>query len=678
MAKKPKKAQPARRKTKHPPNKITMLLNFNDSLKEARELISKGETGKACDILEALDRYYPDSLDVMNMLGYIYVQIHRPKEIALMVDRIKKAAPDNPRITLNIAQMYSTIHLYAMAFLEYQRFLELSPNDDPIEQLQDAINKIEYSYQDMLAATGLDTEDATVLVLAYEGVQKLFLQGKYVDVYKRAQEFLEHWPDYEPVLNCLSQAYFNDTNVEKAIEVAKRVYDINPESIEALSSLTQYTFLLGKKKEYQTWAERLVAQEAHTVDDIIRQMVALSLMSDDEQVLALFQRAKESDVLDESLYPHEIAFVYHYAAASTIFEGNDRDAVAKWKHANTLSPRLSIVLDNLAELEKPVSERLAPWALHATDYLPMSIVDGTQEHFETADPTGEKAQKRALQRYGEKYPLVVRLLPFLLERGDPQVRQLAFDLAIALEMTRTAEILRDFAFTTRGTDRMRRQAAQAAIRAGLIQPGLIELWIEGEWQEIVLLNFELYHQPFQHDPKTQRLSEQGLDALKQHDGYTAAKLLSRALELEPDSPDIMINLVAAYRYQEMHDEAEKLLFKIYEEYPDFFFGRVGMAHRHIERGETQEARKYLYPLLELERFQLSELRSLCPAFAHIGLVERNYVFCRSWIDMWEDIDPGYESIEGWRVQLEELRKSLKEEEDLKRDDLRDTDKGFFF
>lgn len=678
MAKKPKKSQLARRKTKQSPNKITRPLNFTDSLKEARELLNQGETDQASDILEALDQYYPDNIDVMNMLGYIYVQFYRPKEIALMIDRLKKAAPDNPHITLNIAQMYRSVNLNAMAHIQYQRFLELSPNDERMELFQEDIQKTERIFQDMLTDTGLDTDDATALIFAYEEVLKLLLQGKFTDVYKRAQDFLQRWPDYQPVLHCLSRAYFGDINVEQAIEVSKQIYDLNPTSIEALANLTQYTFLLGKKKAYTAWAERLIAQEAHTVEDIIRQMAALSLMSDDEQVLAMFQRAKQSDLLDESLYPNDIAFVYHYAAASAMFEGNDRDAMAKWKHANTLSPRLSIVLDNLREFDKPISERLAPWALRATDYLPMKIVDETHVHFETADPTGEKAQKRALQRYGEKYPLVVQVLPFLLERGDPLVRQLALDLAIALETTRTAEILRDFAFTTRGTDKMRRQAAQAAIRAGLIQPGLIELWIEGEWQEIVLLDFEIYHQPFHHDPKTQRLSEQGLDALKQYDGHTAAKLLTRALELEPDSPDIMINLVAAYRYQERYDEAERLLFKIYEEYPDFFFGRVGMAHRHIERGETQEARKYLYPLLERERFQISELRSLCPAFAHIGLVERNYVFCRSWIDMWEDVDPEYESIKGWRKHLEELRKSLKEEEEANRDNLRDTDKGFFF
>ncbi len=82
-------------------------------------------------------------------------------------------------------------------------------------------------------------------------------------------------------------------------------------------------------------------------------------------------------------------------------------------------------------------------------------------------------------------------------------------------------------------------------------------------------------------------------ALEDGDGETAEPLLEQAARYEPDQPDILNNLAAAYSLQGRHGEAESLIRQIHSRFPDYLFGRTAMAQLLARDDRIDEAKTYL-------------------------------------------------------------------------------------
>jgi len=77
-------------------------------------------------------------------------------------------------------------------------------------------------------------------------------------------------------------------------------------------------------------------------------------------------------------------------------------------------------------------------------------------------------------------------LPRIMERGGPIGQEFGLRVAERLEIPELMAIIKDFALSQNGTDRMRNHAASIATQAGLIPKNQVRLWIHGKWQDVIL------------------------------------------------------------------------------------------------------------------------------------------------------------------------------------------------
>jgi predicted Zn-dependent protease len=192
---------------------------------------------------------------------------------------------------------------------------------------------------------------------------------------------------------------------------------------------------------------------------------------------------------------------------------------------------------------------------------------------------------------------------------------------------------------------MRMEAAQVVSRAGLVPSGPVRMWVRGQWSEMLLLGFEIHEEAKGgHSRQVERWAIQAMEALHEGEGSRAEQLLKRALEEEPDAPDLQNNLASAYLLQDRYEESEALIREIHQRHPDYFFGRTNMAIQYVTQGKLDQAQALIQPLLSQRRLHRTEFAALCMAQIELLIAEGQQEAAGSWLKMWEGIDPDHPAI----------------------------------
>jgi Tfp pilus assembly protein PilF len=225
-------------------------------------------------------------------------------------------------------------------------------------------------------------------------------------------------------------------------------------------------------------------------------------------------------------------------------------------------------------------------------------------------------------------------------------------LASLVKTPETLAALRDFALGQRGPDQMRFRAAQIAREEGLLPEGTVRLWTQGKWREIIQTTSDIHFEPlFKHRPEVSKLLKKGIERMQEGDGVEGERLFKQALELAPDSPDILNNLAAAYSLQGRLDESDRLIRQIHQQHPDYLFGTTNLAKIHIHNGELNEAAELLKPLMSRKRMHHDELIAVVETNIQLHLAKNDPEKARMWLNMWEQVDPDHPRLEEWRMQI---------------------------
>jgi tetratricopeptide (TPR) repeat protein len=258
-----------------------------------------------------------------------------------------------------------------------------------------------------------------------------------------------------------------------------------------------------------------------------------------------------------------------------------------------------------------------------------------------------------VRRYLGEHPEVGRLVPALLDRGDPDGRGFALRLAL---MARTPELLaalRDFALGQRGPDEMRMEAAGAATEAGLFPAGPVRMWLRGEWTDILMMGFEIHHETQgSHPPEVQDILMRASKALQEGELARAEELYLLALAREPEARDAQLNLAETLRLQGREAEADERVRRLHERDPDYLFARTYLAGAYTRRGEYDRAREILKPLLSRRRMHISELNALCGSEFLLAMAQGERESARGWVDMLARGDPDNPNLPILRARLE--------------------------
>ncbi len=620
-----------------------------DALIQVDRLIRRKEWEEAREQLEALDRRWPRRGEVLSRLTEVCNRLGDRSEQLSACERLASVVTRDPDVLLMLAGAYVLNVLPALALGSFRRFLERWPADPRSDEVRKTVADIQESLGEFLEDMGLTGEDRFETAALHEQIQRLLARHEYAEVRILADQLLGRRPDFLPPQNNAAEACFRQGEPDEAIATARRVLVKDPNNYHALSNLTRYLCLTGRTEEAKTWAERLKAVQSEAVDLWVKKAEALCFLGDDEGVLDALDAAQKCRRSDE---PNG-ALLYHLAAAAAMRLGRDQEARNHWKQALRLSPGFELARENLDDLKRPVGQRHAPWSYTIEYWLPEKVIGDLAGRMESAAARhSDRAVTQQARKFLQKHPYITALVPMLLDRGDPAGREFAVQIAKLAETPELVSALREFALGQRGPDDLRLKAAQFLIQADALPPGKIRFWREGRWTEVLLWGFELHEEVRRvHSPEVESLGAEAIEALHERDGKRAEHFLKQALEIEPDAPDLLTNLAAAYKFQDRHEDARRLVVDVHERFPDYFFGRVNFANLLVQVKELDRAKELLEPLLGNNRMHLSEFAALCEAHIQLHLAEGNREAARRWLSMWEDVDPDHPMLKACRRRV---------------------------
>jgi len=608
------------------------------------------EWSKALKQLHSLEQRYPNHPEVLSCIVYFYYQIGDTKSCQEAAERLVQVDPDNPEALLKLGEAYLSNSRSLLTLRTFRQVLDKYPNYEEIGNVQKVVVDLEADLDNILTDMGLEGEDSLSLAILHEEATSSLEQGNLTKARQLEEQLLESRPNFTAAFNNISLCYWQEGKFKEAIATASRVIDIDPQNFHAYSNLTRFLCLNGQLQEAKKTAEQLKAIENDVVECWLKKAEALSYIGDDQGILDTFTAAKQTEHWE--LAP---PFFYHLVAAAQMRLGQEQEARQLWQQVLETSPGFKSARENLDDLKQPISKRHAPWAFSFGNWITEQTIDDLLENIK--EPQGKAKQASdtdQVEQYLQKHPEIVTLVSLLLERGDPQGRDFALRFAMIAKTPAMLEALRDFALSDCGPDEMRQRAAQAASDAGLLPPGEVRMWLKGKWQEVLLLGMEIHNEPTEtHQPQVEDLLIDALDALEEDDPEEAESLLKEALAIEPEAPDLMFNLATAYEQQKRTEEAYELTQLIHQNHPDYPFARLGLARFHIKNKEYKAAEELLKPMLQWKQFHFQEFALFCQTQIELRLAKKELEGARSWLGMWENIDPDEPALVYWKRRLQQ-------------------------
>jgi tetratricopeptide (TPR) repeat protein len=332
--------------------------------------------------------------------------------------------------------------------------------------------------------------------------------------------------------------------------------------------------------------------------------------------------------------------------------GHAAQARRLWEKALEWFPGLEFARENLADLQAPVDQRQGSWAVGFQGWLSLLAYEEFDRIVKSrqggADPYAI-LQQRVLRLC----PQLPRLVPLLLERGDPRACTFAWWIAATSDEREMLDALRAFALGQRGPDKMRLDALAVLRRKNVLPDRRLKMWLQGEWRDEMLYSWDIYSESVEHGwpREVGLLSSRATDALQEGEPAIAEYLLEKALEIQPNAPELLNNLTAVYSYQGRYEEVEALAERIHRDHPDYWFGRTNLAVMLAHRGEIERARELVDPLLDQQRLHVSEFSALCYTQAFLARAERKWNVALAWADQLERVlpnDPKVKMIRSWK------------------------------
>ncbi|HBB32163.1 MAG TPA: hypothetical protein DDZ80_01780 [Cyanobacteria bacterium UBA8803] len=623
------------------------------NISKAEAMMRRRRWDEARNILQSLNEQYPNQVEVLTSLAILYNLTKDFLHYQLVCTQLSQLKPDDPEITLMLAGAYMSNLRPISALRAFEQFLTRWPDHPEAPEARKTIAQLEEIKNNIIAEVGLSEQESLNLAVLHETAQSCLEQGKYTEGRQALDALLRIRPHSIPDLNNLSLICFLESDLEQAMATAEQVLNLEPNNIHALSNLTRYRCLSGQIEAAKSIAERLKAIASDTPDSCVKKVEALSFLGDDQSILDIFKEVQPAEVLDSTGMN---SLLYHLAGVAAMRLGQDRQARQYWQQALKIEPGFELAKENLEDSQQLVGQRHAPWAFTLNSWItPQAFLDLAilEDAEKSEDGSG---LREAARNYLQKHPEVAALVPLLLDRGDLKARQFALTLAVMADTEQMQLALRDFALSQCGSDRMRQQAAQVVSQAGLFPPGLVRMWLEGEWREVILLGFEIHNEPVEiHQPQVEKLAREAVMAFKQGQIDKSQRLLQNALKIEPDAVDLLYNLAGTYECQGQSEKALEIVQKLYQQNPDYIFGRISFAKIQITKGELDEAEALLQPLMSQKRFHYSQFDAFCNTRIELYMAQKNPEAARAWLEMWAMMAPHTPALDYWRQRLDKAK-----------------------
>ncbi|MGB0388563.1 MAG: tetratricopeptide repeat protein [Ardenticatenaceae bacterium] len=614
---------------------------------------------EALELLLKVKRKYPRHPRVLSALADVNIAMKNWQAVAIYSEQLYPMERGDGRATTlnNLMNAYMKLMLPSLAWKTACMLVADHPDFHLIERAENMAQELKpalfetFGQLDLLSERfGADQDAMLAFMVEHDQMRFLAESNQNQEAILHCQRLLAKVPGFIPALNNMSLAYFNEGNLEKAIEVTQEVLVQEADNYHALANLTRYSFLMGQTDVAWSYATELKGVEDDSSQRWLKQAEALSYLGDDEGVIDAYFEAEPDDLLTSPLFLH-LAAAAHYRLEE------ESKAWQLWQQALRINPSFDMAITSLAERRKEAHERDVGW------YWPLNYWlagDFRRSFLKLSQSEGERegAVKKAIQKTLKQYPQLPVLLPHILDRGDPLAKKTMLLLIEAMKTADLAQALVPFGSSRFGTDAQRMKALQilAEHHPDLLPPDRkVSVWINGKQQEIMLLGFQIYSEPEETilDDETYEVFRDAHHYLsKKRDLKRAERLFKKVIKAFPHFPSAYNQLSLVYELQGRYQEARKLVKETHRRFPDYAFASIALARYALQEKRVEEAREYLNPVLDQKELHVSELRALAQAEIEYALATEHKEGARIWLNMWEQVEEDHPDIPNWKARIE--------------------------
>jgi tetratricopeptide (TPR) repeat protein len=633
-------------------NPINLPRRLRDGLIEAEELLDDNQPGEAKSLLYDLIKEFPNQEDVLGFLCNACLDTSDSQGYFHAMLKLRTLRPNSPDYNLGLAGAYISNGYMVLAQQTFEKFIQRWPGHPKVVEAQKALEILLAGLPNVLTGLNMPESDALAFAAKHEELRVYLETEQFQRGKSLAKELLQIKADFPPIYNNLSQIYWLEGDLPKAIETCKKVLDFESDNIHALSNIIRFLYMAGKKDETTPYVGRLKESKAGAAEKWRKISEALSFIGNDQGMIELKTRAikdGETKYLDE--------FFYHYAAVSEVMLGRESEARSDWEQALEIRPDFSPAQENIDDLNLPPHKRNGAWAHSLSEMLPAKTIQEMVSIIQrAAKEKKEKSIVTAIQRFLDSHVELLHLSALLLERGDLDAKEYVLKIADLSEHPDFLALLKEFAFGQKGSDKLRMDAAQILSKHHVAPSGMVKMWINGEWREILLLGFEITPEPMMDIPMNQKavnLLIKATDALRKQDGETAEQYLRKALGIQPEHPSLLNNLAFALNMQGKDEESKFIRDHLINDFPNYFFGQMAFARICIQEKNYEKASSIVKHWMETKKkFHITEFNMFCKTQIDLMLAEKKVEGARTWLEMWTQTDPDDPDFEMYKLRVD--------------------------
>lgn len=609
-----------------------------DKLEEANFLLEGGQLREALRFLEETIQKYPNEVRFWEMLAFVGNELKDVSVMQKSFAELIRFQPNDADARFGLAYAYGLDNRLALSYRGFREFLERFPGDEKSKEASEMLEIAEKDLRRNLDGFGFpEGDEGLELACLHEEAQILMNRGEFEPAKEKAEKLIGEMPDFVPAYNNLSLILFTDGEALKAFESAQKVLAKQPENFHALANLVRFAIFLGKPDEARNFANRLRLVESDNSDVWIKKIEAFTFAGDDDSVVEVFKEAKNKKgdfAAPENFGKHLAAFAFYRLE-------KENQARKLWREILEDEPDFEFAQRNLEELNLPKNERNV-FALPVNYWIPARYInDLMAETGKIKDGRNfEKNLQKKVAGFFEKNPNILGVLSVLLERGDEAAREFAVKLMDWAGTPESYRVLKDFAFSQNGSDKMRYKAAMTLAQADVIS-NKVRLWNDGEWREMMLMVFEITGEPmdaYPMKPKAQQMLAKGLETMQKQNLDLAGQYFKMAVEINGDHPSILYNLLTIKQMKGKRADAEDELKELVRRFPDYSFAAISLATFEVKKGNVEAAKKLVERFYDKKKWHFSEIKIWFYFNLEMALEEKHFESARMSLDMLKNFD----------------------------------------
>jgi tetratricopeptide (TPR) repeat protein len=633
------------------------------------ETFEAGNVSQAIHQLKQLAEEHPRSKTTLSTLIEMLYEEGDWRGMAQYSERLYPfQRGEDQAITLyNLMGAYMNLSYPALGWQTARELIRRHPhfpeNPGARELMQSAEEFLRLEATESLAEAGLSEDEQMKALVEHDQMRFYTETSQPEKAIETAESLLEKAPNFIPVLNNLTLAYFIQGEMQNAIETGRRILEQAADNAHALANLTRIHFLIGDFETAEEYAARLKENEDDDPDVALKQAEALSYLGDDAGILAAYHRVQEQK---DFLSP----ILLHLAAAAHYRSGEIEMAWDLWEEALERQRGFELARQNLADRAVSPGERNAPWFWPSSYWFVVDFADALGRLAPSPDQVTSEQIEEEIRRVVAENPYLPRILPHVLDRGGGEARQLVFGIIQATETPETLETLYAFAQGRRGTDKMRMDMMfyLAQNHPHILPPDKrVTMWVKGKQTELIMLAFNITNEPQLEEDVSEadlRKFAEATDLIREDDLEAAESLLDEVIAANPDFPSVYNQLAIVYERTGRVEEARALLEEAHGRFPDYLFARTGLAGFYRKEERFEEAKDLLFPLLSREDFHYTEFQALANAFIELYLAEGEEEAARHWYEIWRKMEEDDPQLLRWKLRFDDesmeeaMRKAL--------------------